>query len=87
MDKVRMVHHDCDPILSEDKKLPYTAWLVQYILDAEVHHDIVVSERQVDVFDYYWDRYRDDLVSFVRSEGRVNPRLWSQPSKETKKKK
>ena len=82
-----MVHHDCDPILSEDKKLPYTAWLVQYILDAEVHHDIVVAERQVDVFDYYCDRYRDDLVSFVRSEGRVNPRLWSQPSKETKKKK
>ena len=66
--------------------LPYTAYIVKYQDDVEYCYDIVIANKRSDIFDYYWDKYREGLISFKQTEGRVNPKLWGSQTKETKKK-
>jgi hypothetical protein len=84
---MKIIHKDCDPSVADDRSLPYSTYLVTYKLDGMIHHDLVMTDKKVDIFDYYWDRYRDDLISFKQSEGRTNPKLWDPPKKQEKKKK
>lgn len=83
---VRILHQNCDPSLADDKSLPYTAYLVEYDDENSICYDIVICNKKTDIFDYYWDRYREGLISFKQTEGRVNPKLWGsqQPSKKKK---
>lgn len=81
-----LLHQNCDPSLAKDRSLPYNAYLVEYEVDGELSFDIVLCNKKVEIFDYYWDRYREDFKSFKQSEGRVNPKLWTNPAKEKKKK-
>ena len=48
-------------------------------------YDIVITDKKCDIFDHYWDKYREGFISFKQSEGRANPRLWGNKPKETKK--
>lgn len=74
---MKIVHEKCDPSLSLDRTLPYTAYLVEY-LDGDITcYDIAVSSKKVDIFDYYWDKYKKDFINMTQTEGRVNPKLWS----------
>ena len=84
---MKIIHRDCDPTLANDRSLPYTAYLVEYLQDGMTHFDIVVGRNRVEIFDYYWDLYRHDLINMTQSEGRTNPKLWDIKSKETKKRK
>lgn len=85
---VKHIHQDCDPELANNRELPYNAYLVTYEVDGEVRYDIVQCHKKVEIFDHYWDRYREGLKSFKQTEGRVNPKLYgAAPPKETKKKK
>ena len=83
---IKILHQNCDPSLANDRSLPYTAYLVHYEIDGATAYDIVIPNKRVDIFDYYWDRYREDLKGFKQSEGRVNPKLWGIQPKEEKKK-
>ena len=49
-------------------------------------YDLVISDKNMDIFDYYWDKYREGLKGWKQSEGRVNPRLWGNKQPEKKKK-
>jgi hypothetical protein len=82
---MKILHHNCDPSVANDRSLPYTAYLVTYKIDGTICYDVVITDKRVDIFDYYWDRYRNDLIGFKQSEGRVNPKLWAPPKKEKKK--
>ena len=84
--KVRVLHQDCDPSLAQDPGLPYTSYLVEYLQDGMTKFDIVIGNKKVDIFDHYWDNYRNDFVTMNQTEGRVNPKLWNDPSKKGKKK-
>ena len=84
---MKIIHKDCDPTLANDRSLPYTAYLVEYLQDGMTHFDIVVGRNRVEIFDHYWDLYRHDLINMTQSEGRINPKLWDIKSKETKKRK
>jgi len=84
---LKIVHEDCDPSLSLDKSLPYTAYLIEYIIDGISHFDISIGRNQVEMFDYYYDKYKKDFIKFTQTEGRVNPKLWGPQQQETKKKK
>jgi len=79
--KIRIIHKDCDPCVADDKSLPYTAYLVEYYEDGRRKHDLVTCNKKLDIFDYYWDKYREGLIKFTQAEGRVNPKLWSPPKK------
>jgi hypothetical protein len=83
---MKILHHNCDPSLANDRSLPYTCYLIKYKLDGSICYDLVIADKKIDIFDYYWDRYRNDFLSFTQSEGRVNPRLWGNKPLEEKKK-
>jgi hypothetical protein len=83
---MKIVHQNCDPELTNDRSLPYTAYLVTYEVDGVIAYDIAIPHSKVELFDYYWDKYREGLKTFKQSEGRVNPKMWGFQTKETKKK-
>jgi hypothetical protein len=83
--RLRFIHRDCDPTLAEDRSLPCTTYLVEYLQDGMTHFDIVMSGKKVEIFDYYWDNYREDLIRFAQTEGRTNPKLWDFKPKGKKK--
>lgn len=82
---MKILHQNCDPSLANDRTLPYSAYLVEYEIDGAKCFDIVIPHSKVEIFDYYWDRYREGLKGFKQSEGRVNPKLWGAQTKESKK--
>lgn len=82
---IKMIHKDCDPSLCEDRSLPYTAYMVEYLQDGMTKFDICSASKQVDIFDHYWDHYRHDFVNMRQTEGRVNPKLWQDPNQKKKK--
>lgn len=83
---LKIIKPNCDPSDAQDKSLPYNAYLVTYETDDETRYDLVLCNKKVEIFDYYWDRYREGLITFVQSEGRVNPKLYD-PNPKPKKKK
>jgi len=83
---MKILHENCDPELANDRSLPYTAYLVEYEIDGAKAYDLVIPDKKVELFDHYWDKYREGLKGWKQSEGRVNPKLWGVQPKETKKK-
>tara|TARA_B100002019_G_C21229226_1_gene579129 strand:+ start:1091 stop:1345 length:255 start_codon:yes stop_codon:yes gene_type:complete len=77
---IKMIHKDCDPSLAQNKSLPYTSFLIEYLQDGMTKFDIASGNKQVDIFDHYWDHYRHDFVNMTQTEGRVNPKMWNPPS-------
>lgn len=82
----KIIHEDCDPTLAQDKSLPYNTFLVEYVIEGLTKFDIASGNGQVDIFDDYWDKYQNDFVNMTQTEGRVNPKMWNDPSKPSKKK-
>lgn len=85
--KFKIINQDCDPNLASDKNLPSNSYLVEYVLDKTIHYDIVMSNKQVDIFDHYYDLYRHDFLTFNQTEGRISPKLWGYKAPSDKKKK
>ena len=52
---MRVIYEKCDPKLAQDRKLPYTAYLIQYEVEGKVEHDIAMGVGQVELFDHYYD--------------------------------
>lgn len=86
MSKIKFIHQDCDPSMAEDTSLPYTCYLVEYYDEGRRKFDLVTCNKKVDIFDHYWDNYREGFIGFNQSEGRTNPKLWN-PNPGGKKKK
>ena len=82
---MKIISQDCDPSVSTDRSLPYTTYLIEYLLDGMTKFDLVSSSKKVDIFDYYWDLYRSDFINMTQTEGRINPRLWVDPNAKEKK--
>tara|TARA_A100001201_G_C4018863_1_gene179920 strand:+ start:309 stop:575 length:267 start_codon:yes stop_codon:yes gene_type:complete len=85
--KIKILHQDCDPTLAQDKSLPQTAYLVEYLVDGLTKFDLVISGKKVDIFDQYYDDYRKDLLNITQSSGTANPKTWGDTSPSSKKKK
>lgn len=83
---MKVLHSDCDPSLANDRSLPYTAYLIEYLQDGMTKFDIVIGRNRVEIFDHYYDNYRHDFKNMTQTEGRVNPKLWGIKPKESKKK-
>ena len=83
---VTVIHEKCDLEKHNTIKLPYTAYVVQYEVEGNLVHDIAMAQKAVDIFDHYYDKYKN-VLAIVQSEGRVTPKLWNDPSKKPEKKK
>ena len=88
----------CDIILekttrekAEDKQFPTDAFNVFYVVDGKEHLDVTRSEKMMNVFDMYYDRYGKDAVQKIDyGAGSVRPNLWglkATPPKKGKKRK
>lgn len=84
---IKIIHENCNAEQAEDKTLPYNSYLVEYERDGMPAFDLTISDKQVDLFDYYWDNYKSTLKGWKQSEGRISPRLWGNKSKEQKEEK
>ena len=78
---IRILHEDCDPTVANDKKLPYSAYLVEYKKEDRIAYDVSIAGSQVLLFDHYYDKYKKDFKSFKQSAGTINPTLWNPPTK------
>ncbi len=84
---IKMLHQDCDPTLAQDRSLPYSAYMVEYLQDGMTKFDIVTAPGRVDIFDHYWDLYKKDFINMTQTEGRMSPKLWIDPNAPKKDKK
>ena len=84
---MNIIHEKCDPALAKDKKLPYTAYLVQYELEGKVEHDIAMGSGQVEIFDAYYDKYKKGFKWLKQTQGTMRPNLWNQPAPKRKRRK
>ena len=75
---------------SEDKTFPTDAFIVRYVLEGKNQLDVVRSEKMVNVFDYYYDKYGKGVVQKIDyGHGTIRPNLWGAkpPAKQKKRRK
>ena len=71
---------------AEDKSLPTDAFNVTYVVEGETRLDVTRSEKMMNVFDMYYDRYGKDAVQKIDyGAGAVRPNLWGLKPPEKKK--
>lgn len=85
--QLKVIKEDCNPSVDNTTDLPNNCYLVTYNIDGANHFDLVMDTKQANIFDAYYDKYKQDFVTMVQSEGRVPPKLWGNPSPKDKKKK
>ena len=62
---------------ADDRQLPTDAFNVYYTVDGKEHLDVTRSEKMVNVFDMYYDRYGKDVVQKIDyGAGTIRPNLW-----------
>ena len=75
---------------SDDRQLPTDAFNVTYVVDGKQHLDVTRSEKMVNVFDMYYNRYGKGAVQRIDyGHGTVRPNLWGAkaPAKQKKRRK
>ena len=82
---MKILKQDCKKDEAQDKTLPYTCYLIIYKVDGVEKYDLAMASKQVDLFDYYYDLYKENFVSMMQAEGRVAPNMWQDPTEKTKK--
>ena len=85
MNTLNVLKEKCQVTDANDKTLPYTAYLVRYIENGKECYDIAIPQSQVEMFDYYYDKYKKDFKWFKQSQGIVNPKLWKNQQEADKK--
>ena len=84
---MKILFENCDPQKAEDRELPNNSFIVEYNNGGAICYDIAAAAKQSEIFDYYYDKFKKDLVTMKQAEGRINPKLWGVKAPESKKKK
>ena len=85
-DKIRLLFEKCQRDKADDKKLPSDSFVVSYNDKEELKYDIVRAAAFVDVFDAYYDKYKN-VKGIEWTKGIVNPRTYDGQTKTTAPKK
>ena len=91
--KINPSDYWCDVILEKttqekalDRGLPTDAFNVTYVVEGETRLDVTRSEKMVNVFDMYYDRYGKGAVQKITyGHGTIRPNLWGVKAPEKKK--
>ena len=83
----------CDNILEKptqekafDRSLPTDAFNVTYVVEGETRLDVTRSEKMMNVFDLYYDKYGKGAVQKITyGHGTIRPNLWGIKPPEKKK--
>jgi hypothetical protein len=74
--------------MAKDKSFPNDARLIWYIVDGVTHMDLTRCSKTSKLFDMYYDKYGKGAVQKIDfGYGTVNPKLWGNKPKESKKRK
>ena len=75
---MKVLVQDCNLEKDNNKDLPVSAYIVEYVKDDKVLHDIVIAGHNgtVGIFDHYWDLYKEGLKGWHQADGRVPVRQW-----------
>ena len=90
-EKIKLLFEKCQQDKANDKKLPSDSFIVSYEHDKELKHDIIRATAQVDVFDAYYDKYKN-VKGIQWTKGIVHPKTYdgqtkaSAPKKKAKRK-
>ena len=84
---MKIIHEKCDSKLADNPKLPYTAYLVEYVEEDKTYYDITLCQKQVEMFDHYYDKYKTGLKGWKQSNGKISPKLWDEDMLNPDKKK
>ena len=74
---LKILHEKCDPKLADNKKLPYTSFLIEYVEEEKTYYDITMCQKGVELFDHYYDKYKKGLKGWKQTAGQVNPKQWN----------
>ena len=86
-EKIRLIFEKCPRDKANDKKLPSDSFVVSYTYKEELKYDIVRASAQVDVFDAYYDKYKN-VKGIEWTKGIIHPKTYDgQTQKSTPKKK
>ncbi len=73
---------------SQEKHFPTDAFIVKYSIDGQNYIDLTRSEKMMNIFDMYYDRYGKDAVQKIDyGYGTVRPNLWGAKVTPPKRKK
>ena len=81
-----MIFEKCPRDKANDKKLPSDSFIVTYEHDKELKHDIIRAAAQVDVFDAYYDKYKN-VKGIEWTKGIIHPKTYDGQTKATTPKK
>lgn len=71
----------------KNKQLPNDVYRIFYKLEDKVHCDLVRTNKRVDLFDMYYDKFGPGVIQKIDfGYGTVNPKLWGYSQPEPKKK-
>ena len=86
-EKIKLIFEKCPRDKANDKKLPSDSFVVSYNDNEELKYDIVRASAQVDVFDAYYDKYKN-VKGIEWTKGIIHPKTYEgQTQKSTPKKK
>ena len=95
--KFNASEYSCEVVLerttkekANDKSFPTDAFNVTYIYEGQTYLDVTRSEKMVNVFDMYYDRYGKGAVQRIDyGSGTIRPNLWGvkAPTKQSKRRK
>ena len=87
---MKVIHEKCEKKVADDKKLPKSSYLVTYVAEEKLSYDIVLADSRVEIFDHYYDKYKEGLQSIGWTMGTMIPRTWNDvatpPEKKVKRK-
>ena len=89
--KIKLIFEKCPRDKANDKKLPSDSFVVSYNEKDELKYDIVRASAQVDVFDTYYDKYKN-VKAIEWTKGIIHPKTYdgqtqaSTPKKKAKRK-
>ena len=69
-----------------DRNLPTDAFNVSYVVDGKEHLDVTRSEKMMNIFDMYYDKYGKGAVQKIEyGHGTIRPNLWGNKPPQKKK--
>ena len=85
-EKIRLIFEKCQRDKANDKKLPSDSCVVSYNDKEELKYDIVRASAQVDVFDAYYDKYKN-VKGIEWTKGNIHTKTYDGQTKATAPKK
>ena len=81
---MKILHEQCEKNKSDDKKLPLDSFLITYKVDEELKYDVARGGSTVEIFDYYYDKYKN-VQGIAWTKGIVTPRSFDSSYNESEK--